>query len=171
LIEQWHRERRDREELPLTDSEDLIQLRIEENQETEDQKDTGTMPGSSGSAGPPAPTNDGNQLLLQQFQAMIEAQMAALRLELGTKKPDDQDAEDRPCGRETESTGQNGAIDAESEMIQKGQWTGPVAPLSPTSIYIAPMPAIAQPSPQKAPQPRFNPNGLPQLRFGEDLEE
>jgi hypothetical protein len=63
------------------------------------------------------------------------------------------------------------AIDAENDFIQKGQWTRPVALLSPTSIYIAPVPAIVQSSPQKAPQRRFNPNDLPQLRFGEDLEE
>jgi hypothetical protein len=123
LSEQWHREHREREDSLLSDQEDLSPLRIEENKATEGKNKTGSMPGPSSWSGPSVPTNDGNQLLLQQFQTMIAAQMAALRLELGPKKPDEHDTRKRALAAEKQSLQMKiAAIDAESDMIQKGEW-------------------------------------------------
>jgi hypothetical protein len=69
-------------------------------------------------------------------------------------KTDDPDSRKAALAAEKQSLlAKLAAIDAKNESIQKGEWTGPGAPLSPTSIYVAPAPAImqVQPSPQKPP--------------------
>jgi hypothetical protein len=132
LIEQWHRERRDREESSFADPEDLTQLRMEGNKRAQKQKDS-AMPGSWSSTGPSGqpptkPPVDNNAVLLQQFQAMSESQMASLRLELGGKKADDNDPNVRKAALDTEKQtlqAKMAAIEAENDLIQKASGGDP----------------------------------------------
>ncbi|KAA8900224.1 hypothetical protein FN846DRAFT_989132 [Sphaerosporella brunnea] len=107
-------------------------------------------------------SNDSNAGLLAQIQQLI-------RLELSRdSRADDPVVRDRALRAERHNLEVKlAAIDEERNLIQSGEWTGPTTPLSPTSIYVAPV-ATAAGGPAK---PRFNPSDLPQILFGDDLEE
>ncbi|KAA8912570.1 hypothetical protein FN846DRAFT_994071 [Sphaerosporella brunnea] len=120
---------------------------------------------TSGGAGPLGTGNtasdDPNTALLAQIQELI-------RLELSREnRADDPDARGQALRAERQNMeAKMAAIDREYDLIQAGQWTGPTTPLSPTSIYIAAPVGGGEPV-----KPRFNPGDLPQILFGEDLEE
>ncbi|KAA8902701.1 hypothetical protein FN846DRAFT_891382 [Sphaerosporella brunnea] len=126
---------------------------------------TGTS-GSGGGAGPSRRPSlhpqDPNAGLLSQFQQMIDASMAKLKLEL-SRKPNDPATRDDALRAELEN------MQAKKKRNRPGQWQGPTTSLSPTTIYVAPASTAAGGSgPAK---PRFNPGDLPGIAFGDDLEE
>ncbi|KAA8894571.1 hypothetical protein FN846DRAFT_894962 [Sphaerosporella brunnea] len=121
----------------------------------------GADPSRRSSLHPPDP----NAGLLSQFQQMIDASMAKLKLELG-RKPDDPAARDEVLRAELDNIqAKKAAIEQERALIHNGQWNGPTTPISPTSIYVS-APTTGGPA-----KPRFNPGDLLQILFGEDLEE
>ncbi|KAA8894782.1 hypothetical protein FN846DRAFT_894749, partial [Sphaerosporella brunnea] len=109
------------------------------------------------------PANDSNATLLAQIKQLI-------RLELQREnRADDPEVRDRALRAELHNMDvKRAAIDEERNQIRSGGWTGPTTPLSPTSIYVAPVAMTAGSGPAK---PRFNPSDLPSILFGDDLEE
>ncbi|KAA8896471.1 hypothetical protein FN846DRAFT_893304 [Sphaerosporella brunnea] len=87
----------------------------------------------------------------------------------GQNRADDPEVRERALLAELHNMDvKRAAIDEERNLIRSGDWMGPTTPLSPTSIYVAPVAMMAGSSPVKA---RFNPSDLPQILFGEDLDE
>ncbi|KAA8893202.1 hypothetical protein FN846DRAFT_896187, partial [Sphaerosporella brunnea] len=130
----------------------------------------GTRPSRSGSTN----QNDPNAALLGQIQQLIESNMTALRLELSREsRQNDPEARDQALRAEKNNLqAKINAIEEERGLILSGQWNGPTTPLSPTSIYVAAAPGTMGASAAAGPaKPRFNPGDLPQIIFGEDLEE
>ncbi|KAA8895060.1 hypothetical protein FN846DRAFT_894496 [Sphaerosporella brunnea] len=130
----------------------------------------GTRPSRSGSTN----QNDPNAALLGQIQQLIESNMTALRLELSREsRQNDPEARDQALRAEKNNLqAKINAIEEERNLILSGQWTGPTTSLSPTSIYVASSPGTMAAATAAGPaKPRFNPGDLPQILFGEDLEE
>jgi hypothetical protein len=126
-------------------------------------------------AGPPAgdPADSPVIRYLERLERRMNEKFAAMELQLAKDTPvDDVAAREKALAAEMLAIETKiAAIAKERELIRTGDWTGPTVPLSPTSIFIAPPPAMVQPSPSRPPQPRFSPNDLPQILFGSDLEE
>jgi hypothetical protein len=103
----------------------------------------------------------------------MEEKFTAMEAQLTRDAPaDDATAREKALAAEQASIdAKAAAIASEREQIRNGAWTGPTVPLSPTSIFVAPPTAVMQPGPPKQPQPRFTPNDLPQILFGNDFEE
>ncbi|KAA8896548.1 hypothetical protein FN846DRAFT_893270 [Sphaerosporella brunnea] len=173
LLDQWNTERfREPQSSPLSSPPS--------SPPSSDNKDS-TIPaaGSSSSAAPSGsgrtsggagssdtgntPSNDSNATLLAQIKQLI-------RLELQREnRADDPEVRDRALRAELHNMDvKRAAIDEERNQIRSGGWTGPTTPLSPTSIYMAPVAMTAGSGPAK---PRFNPSDLPSILFGDDLEE
>jgi hypothetical protein len=130
-------------------------------------------PGGSGNPlnNTPNPPEDGESAMLRRMQEMLDAQLARLRTEFAqANNPLDPVARDNALATERRNLeAKMAAVDAERGLIQQGRWEGPTTPLAPTSIYVAP--ASVPTNPPRQAQPRFNPNDLPQILFGEDVEE
>jgi hypothetical protein len=131
--------------------------------------------GSGGAGNPntntPIPPEDGESAVLRRMQEMLDAQLARIRAEFAqANNPLDPVARDNALATERRNLeAKMAALDAERGLIQQGRWEGPTTPLAPTSIYVAP--ASVSTNPPRQAQPRFNPNDLPQILFGEDVEE
>jgi hypothetical protein len=126
-------------------------------------------------AGPPAgdPADSPVIRYLERLERRMNEKFAAMELQLAKDTPvDDVAAREKALAAEMLAIETKiAAIAKERELIRNGAWTGPTVPLSPTSIFVAPSPAVVQPGPPRMRQPRFNPNDLPQIQFGDDLEE
>jgi hypothetical protein len=128
----------------------------------------------AGSPAGPSPSADATVIAyLKRLERRMDEKFAAMEMQLAKDAPvDDAGAREKALAAELLAMEtKTAAIAKERELIRTGDWTGPTVPLSPTSIFVAPSPAVVQPSPLRPPQPRFSPNDLPQILFGDDLEE
>jgi hypothetical protein len=131
--------------------------------------------------GPPAGPSSGNPAespiikYLERLERRMDEKFAAMELQLGKDNSaagNDVGAREQALVAEQSSMqAKLAAIEMERELIRKGEWVGPTVPLNPTSIFVAPSPAVVHSGPPRLPQPRFSPNDLPQILFGNDFEE